>query len=177
LENCLKRRLKKKESSLIEVIGERKQSEVKKEPKGKIVADLAYQAIKDGGFDPSTTIDMARDHQSLLKDIVEQGKEKFKGDFFIHFEIKKERLTFNLVHGAPFCFNKCPTPLPGQITYRYIRNENKVELLWQLLPVRICKFLEDNYFSLTDDQKILYKEYQRLKDGTLLKLAQKLNGE
>jgi hypothetical protein len=161
---------------LIEVIGERK-SEVKNEPKGKQIAQLAQKALDEGGFEEGVTNSMAQGHQELLKEAVEKGKEEFKGDFFIHFEVKKERATFNLIHLHPFCFKKCPTPLPGQITYRYIHNENRVELLWQLLPIRICKYLEDNYFSLNDGQKFLYKEYQKLKDGTLLKLAQQLNGE
>lgn len=162
---------------MIELIGERKPPEVKNEPKGKQIAQLAQQVLDEGGFQEGVSNDLAKDHHELLREVVEKGKQEFKGDFFIDIEIKKERLTINLVRFYPFCFEKCPTPLPGQTVYRYIYNENRVELLWQLLPVRICKWLEDNYFTLSDEQKILYKEYQKLKDGTLLKLAKQLNGE
>lgn len=162
---------------MIEVIGERKPSNPPKEPKGKQIAQLAQQALNEGGFEEGVTNEMAKGQHELLKEAVEKGKEGFKGDFFISFEVKKERATFNLIHLYPFCLPKCPTPLPGQLVYRYIHNENRVELLWQLLPAPLCKYFEDNYFSLSDDQKILYKEYQKLKDGTLLKLAKQLNGE
>ena len=163
---------------MIEITGENKPP-VKQtpEPQGKLIAQLAQQVINEGGFEAGITNDMAQGHQDLLKEAVEKGREAFQSDFFIDIEVKKERATINLIHLHPFCFKKCPTPLPGQTMYHYIHAENRVELLWQLLPARMCKWLEDNAFHLDDGQKMLYQEYLKLKDGTLLKLAKFLNGE
>jgi len=71
----------------------------------------------------------------------------------------------------------CPTPSINHSVYRYTYEDDELEELW-VLPDTITA-LEMRYFPIESriDSPDMFKYYLDYKDGTLLKLAKRLNDE
>ena len=150
---------------------------MKKETVGKISSKLKEKE-KDNTHTP---IDQMRksltDYEKNIQEAVDSGKKEFDKEFYIVVITKKERLMDNVLRNYFTCRKSCPTPEYDQATYRYTRKDDQLKLLW-VVPARdVCNFFVDNMLSCPPEQKELLGYVLDFKDGTLLKLSRRLNGE
>lgn len=108
---------------------------------------------------------------------VEQAKKTYSGDFYIVVECKKERLLHNVIRNYFFARLSAPTPTWDQTVYKYHRKRDFLEFLWVIPSQDACEYLTINKNYIPESEYGLLKFVLEYNDGTLLKLAKKLNGE
>ena len=113
-----------------------------------------------------------------LKECIEKHLKIFDGDIYIDVQKKEERLFLKKVYRHYFIGKQaCPTPTNDQDVYKYNRVSDQIEYLWSVPDKETCRYLKQEHLSLPDTQRKLLQFAVEFSDGTLLKLAKKLNGE
>lgn len=144
---------------------------------GQIVYDLQNKpqdSIEAGDL-------MSLEEQRYCKELekaIALGKQEFEGDFYIEVMLKKEKLYENMlprIYAIPR--TTCPTPFYAQDAYKYKRATGDIAYLWSVPNPDICDYLEQNERVLEGPDKDLYQFVLQHHDGTLLRLANELNGE
>lgn len=143
---------------------------------GKIAQDLLKK-------DPETRdpIEIQREvHKEYEKNIQEciTNHEKiYVGDFYVEVITKKERLMQNVLRNYFFATQACPTPTWDQTVYRYHRDTDSVEFLWVVPAKDICEMFTIDAIHIKESERDLLNFVLQFNDGSLLRLAKKLNGE
>ena len=149
---------------------------MKKPTVGKIATDLMAKPENQ-----HTVVDQMRenltDYDKNIFLCVEQAKKTYPGDFYIVVECKKERLLENVIRNYFFARLSAPTPTWDQTVYKYHRNREWLEFLWVVPSKDACEYLTINKHYVVESEYELLKFVLSYNDGTLLKLAKKLNGE
>lgn len=150
---------------------------MKKKPTvGKVAIDLLEKAD-----DKHTVIDQMRenltDYDKNIWMCVADGKKKYDGNFYVVVECKKERLLENVIRNFFFSRLSAPTPTWDQTVYRYHRKRDFLEFLWVIPSKDTCEYLTFNQKDVIESEQELLKFVLSYNDGTLLKIAKKLNGE
>jgi hypothetical protein len=101
----------------------------------------------------------------------------FEGDFYIACLIKKEKLLQNVLRNYFIPTQSCPTPHFDQTVYKYDSKKEHIEYLWTVPDQETCLILAENKNIVVPEEQQLLKYVLDYFDGTLLKLAKKLNGE
>ena len=99
------------------------------------------------------------------------------GDFFIAALLKKEKLLDNVLRNYFVPTLSCPTPHYDQTVYRYNDAKGDIEFLWVVPDEETCMIFKDNKNIVVPDERGLLYNILSFYDGTLFKLAKKLNGE
>lgn len=134
--------------------------------------------IKDNTHSPIEQMrEQLSDYDRNLHESVLEGKREFDSDFYIAVLTKKERLMNNVLRNYFVRRSTCPTPEWDQIVYKYHRQGDDLILMWVIPAKDVCNFFMDNALNCPPDQKELLGYVLDFNDGTLLKLARKLNGE
>lgn len=147
-----------------------------RETVGKLARDLLLK-------EPETTdpIELQRamheDYVQNVSDCVDRHKDKFTGNFFVVVTTKKERLMQNVIRNYFYARQSCPTPNYDDTVYLYNRVDDALELLWTLPSQDASHHLKDNALQVAPEEKQLLQYVLDFADGTLFKLAKKLNGE
>jgi len=148
----------------------------KRDKVGKIATDLLAKAD-----DKHTVIDQMEenltDYDKNIWLCVEDAKKKYPNNFYIVVETKKERLLENVIRNFFFSRFSCPTPTWDQTVYKYHRKRDFLEFLWVVPSKDTCKYLTFNQMDVVESERELLKFVLSYNDGTLLKVAKKLNGE
>lgn len=118
-----------------------------------------------------------KDYEKHIYECISQGKKAFDGDFFIHVETKREKLTPNVIRNYFAARKTCSTPWYDQTLYKYHRNDEHIEFLWVVPSKPTCIELRENALLVQDDFKELLQFVLDYYDGTLLKRCRELNGE
>lgn len=121
--------------------------------------------------------EMHTDYDKNIYECVDRGKKMFDGDFFVVIETKKERLLPNVLRNYFFPRHTCPTPNYDQTVYHYHHADQLVEFLWVIPSRDTCVLLKENALTIANEERQLLKFVLDFSDGTLFKLAKKLNGE
>jgi len=151
--------------------------EEKRDTVGKISLELLE---KSDDFKHSPTDQMQEqltDYEKHIDECIARSKKDFDGDFYIVVITKKERLMQNVIRNFFTGRQSCPTPEWDQTVYRYNRKAGVLEFLWVIPAKDICDLLIANSLDLPKEQRALLKYVFEFSDGTLLRLAKKLNGE
>ena len=92
-----------------------------------------------------------------MNEAVAKGKadSRISGDFFITVEFRQIPGHGRLPHMAFVIRRTCPTPCTGFTVYRFIRDEDRVELLWTLPGKTACNLLMETKSKLTSADKEL----------------------
>ena len=117
------------------------------------------------------------DYDQNIHSCVDRCKKDFVGDFFIVIVTKKEPLMPNVLRSYFMGRHSCPTPDYDQTVYRFKRIEDELEFLWVVPSKNTCLFLIDHRLEVPIEQHQLLKFVLDFQDGSLMKLAQKINGE
>jgi hypothetical protein len=149
---------------------------MKRKTVGKLSTDLLQKAP-----DTRDPIELER---SMHKDYIDniyaccnRGKKDIIGDFFIVVETKKERLLENVIRNYFFPRISCPTPNYDQTVYRYTLQNDHIDFLWTIPSKDTCELFRNNILEIAPEEKQLLQFVMDFYDGTLLKLAKKLNNE
>lgn len=109
---------------------------------------------------------------------VDKGKKSTEGDFYIEVVTNLELIN-RKARKTKFIVRKtCAPPLSGSAVYKFTRKEEKLDLLWVLPVKRACEFMYRNRLNINPVGTAHAMQYiLDYYDGTLLKIAQKENGE
>lgn len=133
--------------------------------------------------DPGThsAVDQMReqlsDYEKNVHECVQSNLDTFDGDFYIVCLIKKERLMQNVMRGYFFARQSCPTPDYDQIVYKYIKGDAALDFLWIVPDYWAVNCMKNNPNSVEPDRYKLLEFVLKFSDGSLLRLAKKLNNE
>jgi len=109
---------------------------------------------------------------------MDTGKKMFNGNFFIEVAKKRERLMPQIL---PRIFalprSTCPTPFYDQDVYIYNREDDCLDFVWAVPDPDTCDQLANNMNNLCLEDKELLEFVFKYKDGSLLRMARKFNGE
>lgn len=149
----------------------------KKKTVGKIATDLMQKP-----FDTKDPIalekEMHKDYEQNIYDCIARGlKEIPFGDFFIVIETKKEPLLPNVLRNYFFFRKSCPSPSYDNTLYHYHRSADSVEFLWVIPSKDTCELFKANVLQIVPEERQLLNYILDFEDGTLLKLAKRLNNE
>lgn len=144
---------------------------------GKLSSELLKQQKEE-----ISPIEQARiqleEYETNLLQVAQQGKDTLPSkDFFLVVLTKKEKLMPNVLRNYFFFRNSCPTPDYDQTVYQYLKNSDAIEFLWTIPSKDTCHLLIDNKLQVAPEEFELLNFVLQFEDGTLYKLAKKLNGE
>ena len=71
----------------------------------------------------------------------------------------------------------CPTPDYDQTLYKYSHKQESLTFLWVIPSRDTCQLLKDNALQVVPEERELLGFVLNFADGSLFKLAKKLNGE
>jgi hypothetical protein len=153
---------------------------VVKKKKEKTVGEWSLELSKQ---DPGnhTAIDQMReqldDYEKNVHDCVSAHLGKFEGDFYVVVLTKKERLMQNVLRGYFFARQSCPTPDYDQAVYKYSREDDRLDFMWVVPNSDSVNYMKNNPHKVPKDKYALLKFVLQFADGSLLRLAKKLNNE
>jgi hypothetical protein len=143
---------------------------------GKIATDLMQK-----GLEQVNPLEYQREiHKKYEQEIytcVENGIKKYEGDFFVVVLYKRERALLNVYRAYYFPRQSCPTPSYDQIVYKYHRKDRLIELLWVMPDLETATVFQNHALEVSPEEQGLLHFVLDFYDGTLDKLAQKLNNE
>jgi hypothetical protein len=149
---------------------------MKKKTVGKIATDLMAKPDNQ-----HTVIDQMRENLTEYEKnvfiCIEEAKKKYPDDFYVVVECKKERLFENVIRNYFFARYSAPTPTWDQIVYKYHKKEDYIQQLWVIPSRDTCEYMKANRLSIPKEEYELLGYVLSFEDGTLLKVAKKLNGE
>ena len=97
--------------------------------------------------------------------------------FYVVVLTKREPLMPNVLRHYFLARSSCPTPDYDQAVYAYDPHDDRIDFLWVIPSKDACLHLKDNALQVADAEKDLLKFVLQFADGTLFKIAKKLNGE
>jgi hypothetical protein len=121
--------------------------------------------------------EMHKDYVANIITCVEKHKSIFPHDFYIVVITSKEALMKNVIRNRFLARLSCPTPDYDNTVYKYHRKDDRIEFLWVVPSMECAEMLHDNVLEVIDDDKPLLKYVLDFYDGTLARLAIKLNKE
>jgi len=148
----------------------------KREKLGKISSDLILKT--PDSLDPiEIEKTLHKDYENNVFECINSSKKAFTGDFYVVVITKKERLMQNVIRHYFFSRASCPTPDYDQTVYKFNSENQEIELLWTI-PSRDASFyLKDHSAEVVPSEWGLLDFVLKFADGTLFKMAKKLNNE
>lgn len=120
---------------------------------------------------------MQEDYIKNLVECVEKHTQIFSNNFYVVVITKNEKLMPNVFRNYFSARESCPTPDYDQSVFRYNKQAEELEYIWSIPSRDACHHLKDNALEVHSDEKELLHFVLQFADGTLYKLAKKLNGE
>ncbi len=121
--------------------------------------------------------EMHTEYDKNIDECITSGKKKYNHNFYVIVITKRERLMPNVFRNYFFARETCPTPDWDQAVYRFMRSVDAIEFLWVIPSKDTCEHLKQNALYVSSEEKELLHFVLDFSDGTLLKLAKKLNKE
>jgi|SRR5690606_9888844 len=150
------------------------------EQKKETVGSAAYRLLQQEP-DDTDAIELEREmHKEYEQNIfacIERHKNTLFGDFYVVVITKKEPLMKNVLRQYYCARQSCPTPDYDQTVYRYNRFHESIDFLWVIPSRETCFFLKNNALTIVPEQRDLCNFVLDFEDGTLMKLAKRLNNE
>jgi hypothetical protein len=148
----------------------------KKETVGKIASDLLNKAN-----DPVPVIEQTEEnlteYEKELLIAIANGIKQYHGDFYVVVITKLEPLMHNVLRNFFTPRKTCPTPDYDQIVYRYTASTNAIDFLWVIPSREASLHLKEHAIEVVPAERPLLQFVLDFADGTLMKLAMKLNHE
>lgn len=149
---------------------------MKRDTVGKLSLDLSQKEPETR--DPiELEREIHKDYEKNIYQCIETHKKLLHGDFFVEVITKKEPLMHNVLRNYFFATQACPSPTYDQTLYHYHRNAEHLEFLWVIPAKDICEMFTFNALQIKESERELLKFILEFNDGTLLRLAKKLNSE
>jgi hypothetical protein len=144
-------------------------------------AGKLYHDLKSKVQDKTNVFELVKTTQATfipdLCALVEQEKKKTDNDFFVEVPIRMNALMPDVPERYMKCRHTCPTPFYDQSVFHYDKKKDSLFYLWTIPSWDDCKDMMINASRLTKEEQELFHYVLAFKDGTLLRLAKRLNGE
>lgn len=149
----------------------------RKETVGKLSRDLLLKNETPTHSSEEQMREQLSEYEKNVDICVKHHKKLFDTDFYVIVLTKKEKLMSNVIRNYFYGRLSCPTPDYDQIVYRYNLSSDLLTLLW-VIPDRITsRYFRDYAHEVNPTQFELLSYVLKFADGTLFRLAKKLNGE
>lgn len=153
---------------------------MKRDTVGKHALDLMLK--EPDSRDP---VELEREmHQEYEKEMyacIEKHKKIFNipssSWFYVVVITKREPLMPNVLRHYFLARLSCPTPDYDQAVYAFCPSEDRIDFMWVIPSKDACLHLIDNALIVDESEKDLLGFVMQFSDGTLFKIAKKLNGE
>lgn len=143
---------------------------------GKIASDLLQK--EPDSFSPIENMrEQLTEYENNLFECIKRYKNSFPFNFFVVVITKKERLMPNVLRNYFYARASCPTPDYDQIVYHYLHGDEALHFLWVIPSRDTCLLLKENALEVPQSERQLLDFVLDFSDGSLFKLAKKLNGE
>ena len=143
---------------------------------GKIVTDLSKEAPEIVSLG-----DLRKPRsQKYLENLLEcanKTHEKHEGDFYIVVHTKREKILGGLPRYYFIARRSAPTPTFDQSVYKFNSQTENIEYLWTVPSPEDCDYYMINAHLVVPEEQQLLGMVMNFFDGTLLKMAKKLNKE
>lgn len=147
-----------------------------RETVGKLSSDLIVKPLEsESSYEQMT--EQLSDYDKNIFERLAIGKKKYSGDFYVVVITKKEPLMNNVIRSYFLDTRDCPTPTWDQVVYAYTKADDKLEFLWVVPDKATCEAFFLNRTMVKPEELQLLKFILDFKDGYLLKIAKKRNGE
>ena len=144
---------------------------------GKLSTDLLKSFYDNDHTAEDQMREQLMDYDRNIHECVDVHKKNFAGDFFVVVLTKKERLMQNVLRHYFLARLSCPTPEWDQTVYKYIRSADEIKFMWTIPSKDTCETMM-KYPNLVDkEEQDLLNFVVNYYDGTLFKLAKRLNNE
>jgi len=110
-----------------------------------------------------------KDYPNQVLECLENGKKHFDSDFYIHVLFCLDRILDGAKKNIFAAQRSCPIPFYDQAVYKYHKKDEKLELLWIVPDIDLCKLYRYNVNLVPDDEKDLYKNIIDFYSGELAK--------
>lgn len=147
-----------------------------KETVGKIYTQLKNK-IQDKATSEEVVSAIGGDFMPKLVEMIEKDKYKFRKVFYVEVCIFMNPIMPDVPEYRMRARHTCPTPFHDRGVFKYDYTEDAIHFLWFVPSPKECHYLTDNALKLHDSEKQALQTVLDYKDGTLLRLAKKLNGE
>jgi len=146
------------------------------------VGQLVYDnLVSSGDQGPVSVVElehaMQADYLKNLLDRIDKDHDRYSGDFYVVVLTKKEKILDSTFRNYFFTRNSCPTPFFDQSVFKYNKKAGRVEYLWTLPDKKVCAHFAQHHADVPAEEQMLLGFVMNYYNGTLLKLAQKLNNE
>lgn len=143
---------------------------------GSIVAGLS-QKVPESTDPIELQRAMQEDYMKHLMEAVDRGYKRYTTDFFIHVEVKAEKILANTFRHYFIDRVTCPTPNYDQTVFKYNKLDGQIEYIWTIPDRETCHHLIEHALEVVPDERELLSFCIKFANGTLFKLCKKLNGE
>lgn len=117
------------------------------------------------------------DCSSIPNHHVCKGASAWTGSFYVQVNCKAEKLLKNVIRNYFEPKRACPTPNYDQTVFFYNHENDNIEFIWTIPDRETCQIYIENALQVVPEEKELLNFILAFADGTLYKLAKKLNGE
>lgn len=100
-----------------------------------------------------------------------------KDDLFIEVLLKKEEKLENVLRNYFVVRKTCPLPFYDHTVYKYEAKKEDISYLWTVPDRETCMIFIENKNKIVPSEQSLLKMILMFEDGSLRRLAKKLNGE
>lgn len=121
--------------------------------------------------------EMHKDYEKNILECIETNKKLIHGSFYVVVITKCEPLLPNVFRNYFFAAQACPTPDYDQAVYRFDAGKEIIEFLWVVPTKQVCEIYREHAMEIVHHERELLQLVLDFYDGTLLKIAKKLNGE
>jgi|SoiMetStandDraft_2_1073263.scaffolds.fasta_scaffold00037_5 hypothetical protein len=147
-----------------------------RETVGKVSSDLIKKP-----HETTSPVEQMREqlgeYDKNIMECVERNKKDFPGDFYVVVLTKRERLMQNVLRNYFYGRVSCPTPDWDQAVYKYNRKDDGIIFMWVIPSKQSCEEMMMNKHLIPLEEYKLLEYVLAFHDGTLLRIAKKLNGE
>lgn len=144
---------------------------------GKVATDLQQKQNENTHSAAEQMAEQLSDYDKNIFECVETAKKHYPTDFFVVVLTKKEKLLSNVIRNYFYARLTCPTPDYDQAVYFYNHTDDAIDFIWVIPSRETCHLLRDNALLVSPEERQLLTFVLEFADGTLYKLAKKLNGE
>lgn len=147
-----------------------------RETVGKLYTDLkSKQQDKATVFEHTQTTQA--DFIPSLVALVEKDKHKTNSDLFVEVCLRRNQFMPDVIERYMKSRHTCPTPFFDRSVFHYDRKLDAIFFLWHVPSMEECDYYVNNALNLRSDEKEALQNVLDFRDGTLLRVAKKLNGE
>ena len=148
----------------------------KRETVGKIASELMQKEPESRDPIEIERV-LQKDLWSIICDTVADGKKLYPGQFFVQVITKNEPLMPNVFRNQVMHLHACPTPNYDQSVFRYDPQKDAIEYIWTIPCRETCFHLKMHALEVVPEERDLLNFVLDFADGTLYRLARKLNNE